>query len=85
MHGFREWEVEEVINSLVKVAEAVQIRFLWRTLLTDRTDEMVLETAVNGQANLLVTFNQEDFVAATKDFALKAVRPSEAAAAVTGA
>jgi hypothetical protein len=30
---------------------------------------MVLETAVNGRADLLVTFNQKDFVAAAKGFA----------------
>ena len=59
-------------------AESVQIRFLWRPLLSDPTDDMVLETVVNGRADLLVTFNQEDFAAATKGFAVKIVRPSEA-------
>ncbi len=39
---------------------------------------MVLETAVNGRADLLVTFNQEDFAAAAKVFAVMIVRPSEA-------
>ena len=73
-------EFDELINSLVSVAESVQIRILWRPLLSDPTDDMVLETAaaVNGRADLLVTFNQEDFAAATKGFAVKIVRPSEA-------
>lgn len=70
--------VDELINALVSIAESVQIRFLWRPLLSDPTDDMVLETAVNGQADLLVTFNQSDFAAAAKGFALKIVRPSEA-------
>jgi predicted nucleic acid-binding protein len=39
---------------------------------------MVLETAVNGRADLLVTFNQKDFLAAAKGFAHKTLRPSEA-------
>jgi len=39
-------ELDAVFNSLVRVAEAVQIRFLWRPLLSDPTDDMVLETAV---------------------------------------
>jgi predicted nucleic acid-binding protein len=56
----------------------VQIRFLWRPLLCDPTDDMVLESAVNGRADLLGTFNQEDFTAAAKAFALEIVRPSEA-------
>jgi len=67
-----------LIDSLVKVAEPVRIRFLWRPLLSDPRDDMVLETAVNGRADLLVTFNQKDFVAASKGFAHETVRPSEA-------
>ena len=71
-------ELDQVINSLVRVAEAVQIRFLWRPLLSDPTDDMVLETAVNGRADLLVTFNQKDFAAVAEGFAFKILRPSEA-------
>src|SRR6202165_903347 len=78
VHGLSVPEVDELINSLASVAESVQIRFLWRPLLSDPTDDMVLETAVNGRADLLVTFNQADFAAAAKSFAVKIVRPSEA-------
>ena len=78
VHGLSVPEVDEVINSLISVADSVQIRFLWRPLLSDPTDDMVLETAVNGRADLLVTFNQDDFAAAAKGFAVKIVRPSEA-------
>jgi putative PIN family toxin of toxin-antitoxin system len=78
VHGLSVLEVEEIINSLASVADPVQIRFLWRPLLSDPADDMVLESAVNGRADLLVTFNQEDFTAAAKAFALEIVRPSEA-------
>ena|SRR6266480_2398726 len=78
VHGLGVPELDEVINSLVRVAEAVQIRFLWRPLLSDPNDDMVLETAVNGRADLLVTFNQKDFAAVAERFALKILRPSEA-------
>ena len=71
-------EVDKVINSLVSVAEAVDIRFLWRPLLSDPTDDMVLETAVNGQADLLVTFSQERFARVVERFELEVVQPSEA-------
>jgi hypothetical protein len=60
-------EVDEIINSLASVAESVQIRFLWRPLLSEPADDMVLETAVDGRADLLVTFNREDFAAAAKE------------------
>ena len=78
VHGLSVPEVDEIINSLISVADSVQIRFLWRPLLSDPTDDLVLETAVNGRADLLVTFNQDDFAAAAKSFAVKIVRPSEA-------
>jgi putative PIN family toxin of toxin-antitoxin system len=71
-------ELGEVINSLVTVGEAVQIRFLWRPLLSDPADDMVLETAVNGRADLVVTFNQKDFAAVARSFGLKILPPSEA-------
>jgi hypothetical protein len=49
----------------------VQIRSLWRPLLSDPADDMVLEITVNGRADLLATFNQKDFAAVAKSFALK--------------
>jgi putative PIN family toxin of toxin-antitoxin system len=78
VHRLSVQELDEVINSLVRVGEAVQIRFLWRPLLSDPADDMVLETAVNGRADLLVTFNQKDFAAVARSFALKILPPSEA-------
>ena len=36
-------------------------RFLWRPKLRDPSDEMVLEAAINGSADALVTFNRRDF------------------------
>jgi predicted nucleic acid-binding protein len=66
VHGLSAPEGDEVISSLVSVAESVQIRFLWRPLLSDPTDDVVLEAAVNGRADLLVPFNQADFAAAAK-------------------
>ena len=78
VHGLSVPDVDELINAIASVAESVQIRFLWRPLLPDPTDDMVLETAVNGRADLLVTFNQKDFAAVARSFALKILPPSEA-------
>jgi predicted nucleic acid-binding protein len=39
---------------------------------------MVLETAVNGQADGIVTFNGRHFVSATKRFGLDVLLPAEA-------
>lgn len=48
--GLTSAETIIVISGLAVVAEPVQLRFLWRLVLQDPADEMVLETAVNGRA-----------------------------------
>src|SRR5438445_927632 len=59
--GLSESEVEVFLDAVVAIAEPVETHFLWRPQLRDPGDEMVLEAAVNGQADLLVTFNVRDF------------------------
>ena len=42
----------------------IEIFYLWRPQLRDMKDDMVLEVAVNGQADVIVTFNTKDFTSA---------------------
>ena len=51
--------------------------FLWRPQLRDPNDEMVLEAAVNGQADALVTHNIRDFQSAARLFNLRVLLPRE--------
>ena len=78
VHGLSVRELDEVLRALSKIAERVEIRFLWRPVLPDPNDDMVLETAVNGQADLLVTFNVGDFTFRGFAFSHETVLPSEA-------
>jgi putative PIN family toxin of toxin-antitoxin system len=66
-----------LLDSLCSVAEAVDIAFLWRPTLSDPDDEMVLETAINGRADWLVTFNVRDFAGAGR-FDFKIGMPAQA-------
>ena len=50
-------DVNAILDALAAVMERVTLRFLWRPQLRDPADEMVLETAVNGNADYLATFN----------------------------
>ena len=50
--------------------------FLWRPLLPDSKDDMVLEAAVAASCDFLVTFNTRDFTPA-KQFNLKVVTPPQ--------
>lgn len=71
-------EVRDALAALATVAEQVHVHYLWRPILTDPDDEHVLEVAMNGRANLLVTFNQEDFAEASETFQIDIVTPAVA-------
>jgi predicted nucleic acid-binding protein len=76
--GLTAREVNQILDALVKVAIPVHLRFLWRPRLKDPADEMVLETAVNGSADRLVTFNMRHLGAAAGEFGIRAVLPRDA-------
>lgn len=71
-------EVGNVLAALAVVAEPVPIHFLWRPVLADAEDEHVLDLAMNVRADMLVTFNQDDFVEASKTFQIEVVTPAVA-------
>jgi predicted nucleic acid-binding protein len=45
--------------------------------LADPKDEMVLEAAVNGRADALVTYNHRDFLIAEARFGVPVIGPAE--------
>jgi predicted nucleic acid-binding protein len=55
-------DVEALLDAVAAVAQPVQLAYLWRPALPDVDDDMVLEAAVNGRADGIVTFNLSDFV-----------------------
>jgi predicted nucleic acid-binding protein len=46
--------------------------------LRDPADEMVLETAINGRAEAVVTFNRRDFGQAPGRFGIEVLMPGQA-------
>lgn len=76
--GLTARQVNEVLDALVKVSIPVHLRFLWRPRLKDPADEMVLETAVNGSADWLVTFNLRHLLDAGREFGISVRRPCDA-------
>jgi putative PIN family toxin of toxin-antitoxin system len=73
--GLSRADVNEILNAYAKIATPVHLRFLWRPQLKDPADEMVLETAVNGVADRLITFNERHLSVAARKFGIKVVRP----------
>jgi len=66
----------DVLNYLAKVSNKREIFFLWRPYLKDPKDDMVLEVAVESKSNVIVTYNQKDFVGVNK-FGIKVFTPKE--------
>lgn len=75
--GMSEADVGGFLAALASAAEAVEVHFRWRPQLGDPADEMVLEAAINGRADALVTHNIADFAAAGARFGLRVVTPGE--------
>ncbi|NJO35893.1 MAG: putative toxin-antitoxin system toxin component, PIN family [Rhodospirillales bacterium] len=73
--GFGAAEAEQFLNLLAGLCSPVEISFRWRGVLPDPDDEMVVEVAMNGRADALVTFNDRDFGPAAAQLGLVIQRP----------
>jgi len=68
--------VERGMNGVAVLVEPIKTHFLWRPILRDPNDEMVLEVAVNGDADAIVTFNLRDYREVPMSFGLEIITPS---------
>jgi putative PIN family toxin of toxin-antitoxin system len=76
--GLSPAQVGVFIDAVIALAEPVETHFLWRPQLRDPGDELVLEAAVNGHANAIVTFNQKNFGEIPMKFGVKVLAPVDA-------
>jgi predicted nucleic acid-binding protein len=76
--GISAVDVEILLDALALVVEPIRISYLWRPVLPDAGDDLVLETAVNGRADVVVTFNRRHFEPAARHFGLEIVAPADA-------
>lgn len=75
--GLTTEQISEILDGMAVVALPIRLSFLWRPKTKDPADEMVLETAVNGGADTLVTFNIRH-LAVGRQFGMRVLRPNEA-------
>jgi putative PIN family toxin of toxin-antitoxin system len=75
-------QVEIFLDAIIAMGEPVPTHFLWRPQLRDPNDEMVLEAAVNGRADALVTFNVRDYGTAAAQFGVEVLLPRVAIARI---
>jgi putative PIN family toxin of toxin-antitoxin system len=69
-------EAGNALDVLAAVLEPVEPHFLWRPRLRDPDDDMVLEAAANGRADVIATFNARDFAGVVHEFGIALLTPA---------
>jgi predicted nucleic acid-binding protein len=72
-----ERETLELIEAVEAFAEPVEVVGKTRPLSPDPDDDMILDLAINGRAEALVTRNKKHFAAAGKRFGIPVLSPAE--------
>ena len=76
-HGKPSWgHVSNILDYLCEAGRQQKIHFLWRPREKDPKDDMVLEVAVAGRCDCIVTYNKKDFAEA-HSFGLELLTPRE--------
>lgn len=70
-------DVQGFLAAFASAAEPVEISFRWRPQLSDPADEMILEAAANGGADVIVTHNTRDFQSVALRFGIRTVSPAK--------
>ena len=81
--GPAEPEVRQYFDGVASLVEPVESHFLWRPRLRDPADEMVLEAAVNGIADAIVTFNLRDYGQIPHQFGIDVLIPKQGISRLT--
>ena len=68
--------VQDVIDYLCTTGIDQAMHFLWRPLLPDPKDDMVLEAAVGAGCSCIITLNTRDFATA-RGLVVTAIKPAD--------
>lgn len=69
-------DVQAIIDYMCSVAVQQEVFYLWRPILRDSGDDLVLELAVAANCDAIVSHNVRDF-AGVRDFGLRLLTPGE--------
>ena len=75
--GLSTIEVLELIEAIEAFAEGVEVGIKFRPLSPDPNDDMILDLAISGEADVLVTNNKKHFAAAGRRFGIAVLTPAE--------
>ncbi|MGB9028481.1 MAG: putative toxin-antitoxin system toxin component, PIN family [Acidobacteriaceae bacterium] len=66
-----------ILDAMEAIAEPVYVAFRYRPLSPDVNDDLVMELAINGNADAIVTNNTKHFRDAAERFSLAVLIPAE--------
>ena len=69
-------EINSILDYILSKSKIQKIFYLWRPLLKDPKDDLVLEVAVASKSKYIITFNIKDFKGCEK-FGIEALTPQE--------
>jgi len=70
-------DVGVLLDYVCAISRHVEIYFLWRPFVKDPKDDMVLEVAVTGGCDAIITFNDRDFAEVGDRFGIEIATPVE--------
>jgi len=76
-HGLSFGEIDSLLDAWAVHVDPVELHYTWRPQLRDPKDEMVLQTALNGRCEALVTFNEADFAKAARKLGMPVWNPRD--------
>lgn len=75
--GLSEQDIEEFVDYLCAAGNRRRIHYLWRPILRDADDDMILELAVAAGCDCIVTFNRRHIGITEKLFGIRVLSPRE--------
>jgi putative PIN family toxin of toxin-antitoxin system len=75
VHGVSPHNISRFLLDTAYFTDQVRVYFHYRPQLNDPNDEMVLEAAINGRADAIVTHNLRDFLPAARHFGIEVLTP----------
>ncbi len=75
MFGVSVEEVAAVLDELTSLCAQVAFDYSWRPQAHDPDDDLVLETAINGGADVVASFNVADMQTGARRFGIGVERP----------
>ncbi|MEE3624862.1 putative toxin-antitoxin system toxin component, PIN family [Nitrospirillum sp. BR 11752] len=70
-------DVLAVLDELARICVPVAFDYRWRPSANDPDDDHVVETAVNGNADVVASFNLSDLAAGVRRFGIEVERPKD--------